>query len=282
MDAKQKLALKGRGFIPQKEDGYFNMRVITDCGNLTAQQLRVLAEIAQEYGRGYLGATTRLTVELPWIKAEDVETVAKLVSDAGMQIGGTGKRVRAVVACKGTICPSGLCDTQGIGREIARKYFGMELPTKFKIGVVGCPNNCAKAQLNDFGLMGQRVPSFHREKCVNCGKCVTVCRAKALKKEDKTLIFHQEQCVNCGKCIDACKLGAMTESAAGLAVYVGGKFGRQIRIGDRLEGLYPVERAVELVDRTIRYFKENGREGERFSSLLDRVGTEELVKILEA
>ena len=104
MDAKQKLALKGRGFIPQKEDGYFNMRVITDCGNLTAQQLRVLAEIAQEYGRGYLGATTRLTVELPWIKAEDVETVAKLVSDAGMQIGGTGKRVRAVVACKLFFC----------------------------------------------------------------------------------------------------------------------------------------------------------------------------------
>lgn len=282
MDAKQKMALKGRGFIPQKEDGYFNMRVITNCGNLTVKQLRVLAEIAQEYGRGYLGATTRLTVELPWIKEEDVETVAKLVTEAGMQIGGTGKRVRAVVACKGTICPSGLCDTQGIGHEIAEKYFGMELPTKFKIGVVGCPNNCAKAQLNDFGLMGQRVPSFQQDRCVGCGRCVTVCRAKALQMEGRTLLFDREQCVNCGKCIDACKPGAMTEKAAGLAVFVGGKFGRQIRIGNRLEGLYPAEKAVELVDRTIKYFQENGREGERFSSLLDRVGTEELVRILEA
>ena len=36
----------------------------------------------------------------------------------------------------------------------------VKLPHKFKIAVGGCPNNCVKPNLNDLGIIGQRVPEF--------------------------------------------------------------------------------------------------------------------------
>ena len=41
----------------------------------------------------------------------------------------------------------------------------MKLPHKFKIAVGGCPNNCVKPNLNDLGIIGQRIPHFKAELC---------------------------------------------------------------------------------------------------------------------
>ena len=45
------------------------------------------------------------------------------------------------------------------------------LPHKFKIAVGGCPNNCVKPNLNDVGIIGQRIPEVNSELCKGCKKC---------------------------------------------------------------------------------------------------------------
>lgn len=278
MNKEEIAQLKSEGFIPTK-NGLFAVRIITEAGNLDSKSMTVLSNIAEKYGEGYMGFTTRLCVEIPKIKAESIPAVKEELQAAGLVTGGTGKRVRPVVACKGTVCTSGIVDTQAIGREIKEKFFMKEtLPTKFKIGIVGCPNNCAKASLNDLGFMGQAYIEFNEEKCVNCGKCTTVCRAKAVEKIDKKLVFNREKCVNCGRCAEVCPFGVMTITQKGLAVFIGGRFGRGYRIGDRLDTLYSETQASEITEKVLNYFKSNANDGERFANMIERIGVEKVVQ----
>ena len=271
---KEITELKGQGILAQKQEGYFSFRVLSRAGNFTSQQLRDLADIAEKYGHGYLGETTRLAAEIPWIKYEDIDAVKAAITEAGMRHGGTGKKVRPLVACKGTVCPHGLYDTQKLCGECHDAYFATPQHSKTKITFVGCPNNCAKANTNDIGLVGQAYVAYDPDQCINCGKCTKVCRAKALSLVDKKLVQHMEDCVNCGKCAQVCPVDAMTIKEQGLAVYLGGRMGRGYRFGDRLSTLYKEEDIPTVIDQILKTYGELGEDGERICHVIDRIGIE--------
>lgn len=273
MNNEQIKELKLQGFLPQKQNGFFAVRIISTAGNMTSEQMIAISKIADKYGRGYMGFTTRLCVEIPWIKEEDIEKIKEEFKNSHLQTGGTGKKVRPVVACKGTVCVHGIVDTQDICSKIKENFFAKEiLPAKFKIGIVGCPNNCGKASLNDLGFMGQASVTVDLNKCVGCGKCMTVCKSNALQKEDKKIKLNKTNCLNCGKCADICPFGAMEVEKKGIGVFLGGKFGRQYRIGNRLDNIYSEDQALKITEKVINYFKNNANQGERFSNMIERLG----------
>jgi len=152
--------LKGLGFLNNKGTDCFSARIITGNGRVTSEQLRKLADIADQYGAGTVVCTTRLTVEMPGIPYEKIPDFSAALTDAGMETGGTGPKVRPVVSCKGTTCKFGQIDTYAISEEIHERFYkgyhDVILPHKFKIAVGGCPNNCVKPNLNDVGIMGWR------------------------------------------------------------------------------------------------------------------------------
>ncbi|MDK2564415.1 4Fe-4S binding protein [Romboutsia sedimentorum] len=276
MISKDEIArLKGEGILAQKQEGYFAIRVLSRAGNFKAQQLNDLSRLSEKYGRGYLGLTTRLAVEIPWIKYEDIEDIKRELKEAKLVHGGTGKKVRPLVACKGTVCQHGIYDTQGLCGKLHDKYFAYDLPSKTKITLVGCPNNCAKANTNDIGIVGQAYVKFNKEKCKNCGICTKQCRQKAVKLIDEKLVWDQEQCVNCGKCAVACPFGAMEVEKQGMAIYLGGRMGRGYRFGDKLTDLYQEEEMEDVVQKILDTYSELGEPGERISKVLERIGIEE-------
>jgi dissimilatory sulfite reductase (desulfoviridin) alpha/beta subunit len=150
------MEFKLRGFIRQKDKDYFVVRVKTQLGNVNSEQLTALSDIAGKYGRGYLTFTTRLNIDIPWVMQENLDAVKQAVEEVGLKVGGTGPTVRPIVACKGTTCSNGIVDTQGLGRVLDETVFGKNLPAKFKIGITGCQNDCAKAEINDLGFVGKR------------------------------------------------------------------------------------------------------------------------------
>ena len=150
------LEFKLRGFIQQKDKNYFVVRVITQLGNVNSEQLAVLSDVAKKYGRGYTTFTARLNIDIPWITQENLPAVKTAVEKVGLKVGGTGPKVRPIVACKGTVCKNGIVDTQSLGRRLDERFFGKNLPAKFKIGITGCQNDCAKAEINDLGFVGKR------------------------------------------------------------------------------------------------------------------------------
>lgn len=215
-------ALKGQGFILQNNNEDFVCRVITVDGTLKKEKLCKLGEIADKYGYGHISFTTRLTVEIPGIKYESIENVKRELEEVGLYSGGTGNRVRPVVACKGTVCKFGLLDTQSLAREVHEKFYlgfyDMKLPHKFKIGIAGCPNNCTKADLNDFGIVGGKKGS--------------------------------------------------------VKIFLGGKWGKKPKIGEELGGLYSLEEALNIMEKVILAYKDESPIGERFGTLVDRIGVE--------
>ena len=159
-------ALKGRGWLVNKGGETFSARVVTVNGKMTTEQMQVLAAAAQKFGRGELTLTSRMSVEVPGVPASMIEAFEAALAAVGLSVGGTGPRVRPVVACKGTLCPHGLIDTFSLAEKIHRRFYegwhGVALPAKFKIGVGGCPNNCVKPTLNDIGIVGAVLPGGGR------------------------------------------------------------------------------------------------------------------------
>ncbi len=170
--------VKGLGFLRDKNTkDCFNGRVITRNGKITAAESRAIAEAAERFGSGEVAMTTRLTMEIQGVPYDNIEPLRDvfLREQAGLETGGTGAKVRPVVSCKGTTCQYGLIDTMRSRARYTTSFFigwhEERLPHKFKIAVGGCPNNCVKPDLNDIGVIGQRVPAHDMDKCRGCKVC---------------------------------------------------------------------------------------------------------------
>jgi dissimilatory sulfite reductase (desulfoviridin) alpha/beta subunit len=279
--------VKGMGFLHNRgteED--FSGRIITENGVVTAKQLQNVSEAAAKYGNGKVSFTSRLTIEIPGIKFGDIEAFQEYIARDGMVTGGTGARVRPVVSCKGTTCVYGLYDTQALGKKIHDRfyndYYNVGLPHKFKIANGGCPNNCVKPELNDFGIVGQRVPVIDIEKCKACKVCGPegVCPMGASSRPDGKIIIDREKCNNCGLCIPRCPFHAVIGHETQYQVYLGGRWGKKSRIGTSLSRLINEDELMNLIEKAILLFKREGIKGERFGQTIDRIGLEKTEKIL--
>ena len=283
VNAKRQGELKGLGFLLQNDKEHFAVRLLSRAGNFTTEELSNIKYLADKYGRGYAGVTTRLQLEIPWIKDEDVEKFREEADALGLRYGGTGLKVRPLVSCKGTVCLHGNIDTQEICRQLEAKYFGMDTPAKCKIGIVGCANNCAKASINDIGIAGRNVPKYVEEKCVGCGMCVKACRQNALTLEDKKIKFNKDLCVNCGGCVRACRPGGFVSMEKGAEIFVGGRYGRGMSVGTSLGRIFKEDEIVHVVDKIMEYYRANGKHRERICHVMERIGKEKFINdILES
>lgn len=232
LSKEEEKRLKGLGFLNNKGTDNFSARILTVNGKVTAAQHRAMADAAEKFGNGVLTFTTRQTVEVQGIPYEKLEEFQKFVEDAGMSIGGTGAKVRPVVSCKGTTCQYGLLDSFAISEEIHKRFYegyhDVKLPHKFKIAVGGCPNNCVKPNLNDLGIIGQRIPHFEADLCKGCKKCSVeaVCPMGAAKVSDKKLHIDENVCIHCGRCVGNCRFDSIKDGAYGFKIFIGGRWGK--------------------------------------------------------
>jgi NAD(P)H-nitrite reductase large subunit len=115
--------------------------------------LRKLADVAEKYGVQAIKLTSAERFALVGLNSEDLD---KVWQELGLNPGAAiGLCVRSIKFCPGTtFCRIGMQDAVGMGLKLDKKYHGMELPFKFKIGVSGCPNNCSEASIKDLGLVG--------------------------------------------------------------------------------------------------------------------------------
>ena len=240
-------ALKKGGYMRQKQKGYGSLRLAVVGGNLTAENIKTVAEVAEKYGRGYVHMTSRQGIEIPFIKVEELAEVKEALAKGGVGTGVCGPRVRTVTACQGSeVCPSGCIDTYTLAKELDERYFGRELPHKFKFGVTGCQNNCLKAEENDVGIKGGMNIEYKEDDCISCGVCVKACRVDAWK------------------------------GTTGYIVSFGGTFGNNIYKGEELLPLIlDKETLFRVTDAAINFFEKNANPSERFRKTLQRVGEED-------
>ncbi len=282
LSAQEIKRVKGLGCLQDKRyDDVFNVRVITRNGKLTAQEQRKVAEAAERFGSGEVTMTTRLTLEIQGVPYDNIDEVMAFLAQAGLETGGTGSKVRPVVSCKGTTCQYGLIDTFELSEKLHDLYYtgyhDVSLPHKFKIAVGGCPNNCVKPDLNDLGIIGQRVPEIDLSKCRGCKNCQieNSCPVKVAKLEEGKIRIDGGTCNHCGRCISKCPFGAVNESAVGYKVYIGGRWGKKVAAGRPLDKIFTSqEEVIALTERAILFFRDEGVSGERFADTIARLGFE--------
>lgn len=259
----------------------FNVRVITRNGKITVAEHYAVAESAERFGSGEVAMTSRLTMEIQGVKYENIDALIAFLAEHGLETGGTGSLVRPVVSCKGTTCQYGLIDTFDLSEKIHERFYkgyhDVTLPHKFKIAVGGCPNNCVKPDLNDLGIIGQRLPMFDFSKCRGCKVCQVenACPIKVATMENGKLVVNPDACNGCGRCKGKCPFGVTEEYTNGFKIYIGGRWGKKMANGIPLSKIFTSEEEVlDTVERAILFFRNDGITGERFADTVARLGFE--------
>ena len=269
--------LKAGGIISQRQKDMFSIRLRIVGGNVTPRQLRKIADLAEIYGKNYAHITTRQGFEISHIKFEDIEKVTEELKGVDLILGACGARIRVVVACQGTdICPQALGDTQSLLKALDERFYGRYgVPHKFKMGISGCPNACAKHNENDLGFMAVVEPKLEdREACNSCGLCVEVCPGKAIELKDEKPVFDPTKCFHDGKCISICPNDALMASQSGWNVFAGGKWGRKPQLGRPIANFVASSEIPDLVEKILAVYVKLAGKRERLGELINRLGLE--------
>lgn len=150
--------LKKRGFLRQRQEGFFLLRTRMSSGVYKKEQLDKINQIAQDFGQGFVHLTVRQGIEIPFIKFGDIPEVEARIKSAGVESGTSGARLRATTVCPGNNwCRLGLINTFALSDRMEKQIgiaCGLDLPSKFKIVISGCPNCCTRVQQSEIGVHG--------------------------------------------------------------------------------------------------------------------------------
>jgi len=137
-----------------QKDGTFSVVPRMRGGVTTPAELRKIADVAEKYNVPMVKVTGSQRIDLLGVKKADLPAIW---DELGMPSGQAyTKGVRMVKTCVGSqFCRFGTQDSIAAGIDLERRLENLYTPHKFKMGVVGCPRNCAEATVKDLGMVGQ-------------------------------------------------------------------------------------------------------------------------------
>ncbi|HTU72743.1 MAG TPA: nitrite/sulfite reductase [Trebonia sp.] len=144
------------------DDRYFMLRIRIDGGQLTSEQLRVIAGISRDYARGTADVTDRQNIQLHWVEIESVPAIWQALEAVGLDTTeACGDTPRVVLGCPlAGVDATELIDGTAEIDAIHERFIGdpslSNLPRKFKSSVSGCPGQCTHHEINDIAFAGVR------------------------------------------------------------------------------------------------------------------------------
>jgi nitrite reductase (NADH) large subunit len=138
-----------------QKDGTYSVVPRMWGGVTTPDELRAIADVADKFKIPTVKVTGGQRIDLLGVKKEDLPAVWADLNDAGMVSGHAyAKGLRTVKTCVGSEwCRFGTQDSTGLGIRIEKFMWGSWTPAKVKLGVSGCPRNCAEATCKDVGVI---------------------------------------------------------------------------------------------------------------------------------
>jgi len=142
------------------DDRYFMLRIRIDGGQLSDDQLRVIAYISRRYARGTADVTDRQNIQLHWIEIENVPDIWEALESVGLSTTeACGDTPRVILGCPLAGIDAGeIIDGTPEIAAIAGQYIGnsafSNLPRKFKSSISGCSAQCAIHEINDVAFVG--------------------------------------------------------------------------------------------------------------------------------
>lgn len=146
-------------FFRKHAKGYFMVRIRIPNGMLNSRQMRAIAWITNNLGRGTADITTRQQIQLRWIKISDIPRVLEILNESGLLTLQTGMdNIRNVVGCP----VSGISRTELFRASDVVKRFNdifvgnreyTNLPRKMNVTITACKENCTNFATQDIALV---------------------------------------------------------------------------------------------------------------------------------
>ncbi len=144
---------------PQKQAGYVVVTVALPLGDITANQLRSLADIARRFTRGTVRTTVEQNFVIRWVAQGDLQEIYQALKGVGLGQCGASALVD-IVSCPGTdTCKLGISSSRGLAAELRKrllqKSFELdEVVQNLHIKISGCFNSCGQHHVADLGFYG--------------------------------------------------------------------------------------------------------------------------------
>jgi NAD(P)H-nitrite reductase large subunit len=161
-------------FFRTPTPGNFMLRLRLEAGKTNARQFRVIADLSDQYGKGFCDLTTRQQIQMRWFTLADVPDIWRRLDEVGLHSKQTGMdNIRGVVGCPVSgLTPHELVDASPVIKEFNEIIVGNKeftnLPRKFNVTITGCLENCCHAETQDIALVpayreldGQQVNGFN-------------------------------------------------------------------------------------------------------------------------
>jgi len=178
-DDPQSRFVNERNHANIQKDGTYSVVPRMWGGITTPDELRAIADAADKYNVPTVKVTGGQRIDLLGVKKEDLPAMWYDLNKAGMVSGHAySKGLRTVKTCVGSDhCRFGTQDSTGLGIKLEKLLWGSWTPHKVKLGVSGCPRNCAEATCKDVGII-----------CVDSGYEVSVAGAAGMDVKETELL----------------------------------------------------------------------------------------------
>ena len=152
----------------QRQPGYSVVSVTLPLGDATADQFRLMADLARKYIKDTIRATVEQNIVFRWVSEADIPELYASLDAAGLSGPGASSIVD-VTACPGTdTCKLGIASSRGLAAELrtqlAAKSASLDTAIKsLRIKISGCFNSCGQHHVADLGFYGisRKVGEYH-------------------------------------------------------------------------------------------------------------------------
>ena len=144
---------------PQRQPGFVTVTVALPLGDITANQLRSLADIARRFTRETVRTTVEQNIVLRWVSKGDLAELYKALHAVGLGDAGAGALVD-ITSCPGTdTCKLGISSSRGLAAELRKRvseksFTSDQAVQNLHIKISGCFNSCGQHHVADLGFYG--------------------------------------------------------------------------------------------------------------------------------
>jgi sulfite reductase (NADPH) hemoprotein beta-component len=143
---------------PQKQFGYVVATATIPLGDLTSEQMRVVAELARSYADGTIRVTMDQNLVFRWVNVGDVRELYRRLSAASLGLA-EASSVADVASCPGAeSCRLAVTQSRGLGRllegHLRARPDLIAAADGARIKISGCPNGCGQHHIATIGFQG--------------------------------------------------------------------------------------------------------------------------------
>jgi sulfite reductase beta subunit-like hemoprotein len=144
---------------PQRQPGFVTVAVALPLGDITANQLRSLADIVRRFTKETIRTTVEQNFVIRWVSKSDLPQLYKALQAVGLADAGAGALVD-ITSCPGTdTCKLGISSSRGLAAQLRKRvseksFTSDQAVQNLHIKISGCFNSCGQHHVADLGFYG--------------------------------------------------------------------------------------------------------------------------------